>query len=68
MEKGTDTVVGVRVDEAEGTPPDATEVIRDLRPWHEAGWIFTSDGAVTIERQGNRTRVRSARISHLREE
>ena len=47
-----------------GEPEDA---IHDLRPWHEAGWIFTADGAVTIERQGERTRVRQARFSHLRE-
>jgi hypothetical protein len=61
--------VSVRFDEAKGTAaPDTAESVRDLRPWREAGWIFTSDGAVTIERQGDRTRVRSARISHVREE
>ena len=47
---------------------EPAESIGDLRPWHEAGWIFTADGAVTIERQGNRTRARRARVSHLREE
>ena len=49
-------------------PADFIHDLSDLRPWHEAGWIFTDDGAVTIERQGDRTRVRRARVVHLREE
>jgi hypothetical protein len=61
--------VSVRFDEASASAsPEATDPINDLRPWREAGWIFTDAGAVTIERQGERTRVRQARISHLREE
>jgi hypothetical protein len=59
--------VSVRFDEG-STPPDAADPIHDIRPWREAGWIFTGGGAVTIERQGERTRVREARITHLREE
>ena len=48
--------------------PRAAEPIHDLRPWREAGWIFTDGGAVAIERQGERTRVRPARVSHLCEQ
>ena len=60
--------MSVRVDEGPATSSEGAESLHDLRPWREAGWIFTSDGAVTIERQGDRTRVRRARFSHLREE
>jgi hypothetical protein len=59
--------VSVRFDEVSASP-EATDPIHDLSPWREAGWIFTDGGVVTIERQGERTRVRQARISHLREE
>jgi hypothetical protein len=61
-------VVSARFEEAPSSSPERAEAISDLRPWREAGWIFTSDGAITIERQGDRTRVRKARVSHLREE
>lgn len=60
--------MSVRFDEAAGSSPETTEGIHDVNPWREAGWIFTAEGALTIERQGNRTRVRTARVSHLREE
>jgi hypothetical protein len=62
--------VSVRFDEsaaASAPSPEEAESLHDLRPWREAGWIFTSDGAITIERRGDRTRVRKARFSHLRE-
>jgi hypothetical protein len=39
-----------------------------MKPWREVGWIFRDGSAVAIERQGDRTRARSARFSHLREE
>ena len=58
--------MSVQFDEAAAAPH--AEPIHDLRPWREAGWIFTDGGAVAIERQGDRTRVRQARVSHLREE
>jgi hypothetical protein len=61
----------VQFDEASASAsasPEAADLIHEIRPWREAGWIFTDDGAVTIERQGERTRVRQARISPLREE
>jgi hypothetical protein len=60
-------MVSVQFDEASASPESA-DPIHEIRPWREAGWIFTDGGAVTIERQGERTRVRQARISHLREE
>ena len=59
--------MSVQFDEAPA-PPQASESIQDLRPWREAGWIFTDGGSVAIERQGERTRVRRARVSHLRED
>jgi hypothetical protein len=59
--------VSVQFDEASASA-EAADLIHEIRPWREAGWIFTDGGAVTIERQGERTRVRRARISHLREE
>jgi hypothetical protein len=59
--------VSVQLDEALASP-EAADAIHEIRPWREAGWIFTDGGAVTIERQGERTRVRQARISHLHEE
>ncbi len=42
------------------------EPIPEIRPWREAGWIFR-DGVPAIERQGDRTRVRSTSVSHLRD-
>ena len=59
--------MSVRFDEA-STSPEAADPIPDIRPWREAGWIFSDGVALTIERQGERTRVRQARVSHLREE
>jgi hypothetical protein len=58
----------VRFDETSMVPPEAGDAVHDFRPWREAGWIFIGDRAVTIKRQGDRTRVRQARVSHLREE
>jgi hypothetical protein len=35
-----------------------------MRPWREVGWIFRDGDALAIERQGDRTRVRSAAVRH----
>jgi len=45
-----------------------TAAVPEMRPWREVGWIFRDGHAVAIERQGNRTRARTARVSHLRDE
>jgi hypothetical protein len=42
--------------------------IPEMRPWREVGWIFRDGDALAIERQGTRTRVRSAALQHLRDE
>jgi hypothetical protein len=44
------------------------DAIAELRPWREAGWIFKNGETLVIERQGDRTRTRSARISPVRDE
>jgi hypothetical protein len=59
-----------------GTGPDEItpsgvhqpESIPEIRPWREVGWIFRDGDAFAIERQGERTRTRSARVSHVRDE
>jgi hypothetical protein len=59
-----------------GTPADEVtvatgvqrETIPEIRPWREVGWIFRDGDAYAIERQGERTRTRSARVSHERDE
>jgi hypothetical protein len=45
-----------------------SDAIPEIRPWREVGWIFRDGDAVAIERQGDRTRTRTARFSHLSEE
>jgi hypothetical protein len=44
------------------------EAIPEMRPWREVGWIFRDGDALAIERQGDRTRVRSASHRHQRDE
>lgn len=44
------------------------EAIPEMRPWREVGWIFKDGDALAIERQGDRVRMRSARVSHQRDE
>jgi hypothetical protein len=44
------------------------DAMQEMRPWREAGWIFKDGETLVIERQGDRTRTRSARISPVREE
>jgi hypothetical protein len=38
----------------------AVDVLPDLNPWREVGWIFRDGRCVAIERQGDLTRARSA--------
>jgi hypothetical protein len=56
----------VRTRFKEGT--EHGEAIPEMRPWREVGWIFKDGGALAIERQGDRVRMRSARVSHQRDE
>ena len=60
--------MSTRLDEASLEAPEHHESIRDIRPWREVGWIFRDGTALAIERQGDRIRSRSARVSHLREQ
>jgi hypothetical protein len=62
------TIVGTRFDEASVDASEHSEPIREIRPWREVGWIFEDGDALAIERQGDRIRARSARVSPLREE
>jgi hypothetical protein len=62
------TIVSTRFDETSMDARDHHDSIPDVRPWREVGWIFRDGAAQAIERQGDRTRARSARFSHLREE
>jgi hypothetical protein len=54
--------MSVRIDKVLLRPE--AEPIPEARPWREAGWIFRDGCAVAIERQGDRTRARSACVSH----
>jgi hypothetical protein len=47
---------------------EQAEPIPDMRPWREVGWIFRDGDTFAIERQGTRTRVRTAAVQHLRAE
>jgi hypothetical protein len=47
---------------------EQAEPIPEMRPWREVGWIFRDGDALAIERQGTRTRVRSAAVQHRRGE
>ena len=39
-----------------------TEPVPEMRPWLEVGWIFRDGDAHAIERQGTRTRMRTAPV------
>ena len=47
---------------------EQAEPIPDMRPWREVGWIFRDGDALAIERQGKRTRVRTAAVPRQRDE
>ncbi len=60
--------MSVRFDEIPAHGAGHSEGIPEIRPWREVGWIFKDGDAVAIERQGDRTRVRAASVTHLRDE
>jgi hypothetical protein len=57
-----------RVDQARTRTGEHAEAIPEIRPWREVGWIFRDGDALAIERPGDRTRVRSARVRYPRDE
>lgn len=60
--------MSTRLDEIPALGADQHEEIPEIRPWREVGWIFKDGDAVAIECQGEHTRARTARFSHLRDE
>jgi hypothetical protein len=60
--------MSTRVDKVETRSVEHAEAIPEIHPWREVGWIFRDGDALAIERQGDRTRVRSACVRHLRDE
>jgi hypothetical protein len=60
--------MSTRLDQDTARRVEHAEAIPDMRPWREVGWIFRDGDALAIERQGDRTRVRSARMRHLRDD
>lgn len=60
--------MSTRLNEIPAHGSDHYEDIPEIRPWREVGWIFKDGDALAIERQGEQTRARSARFSHLRDE
>ena len=57
-----------RVDEATTRNEDPAGAIPEICPGREVGWIFRDGDALAIERRGDRMRVRTARIGHLRDD
>ena len=68
MSRKGSCIVSIRVDGAAVHGPEPSDAIPEIRPWREVGWIFSDDGAIAIERQGERIRTRSAGFSHLSED
>jgi hypothetical protein len=66
-DEGTDGA-GPRLAENADCTAGRGEALRDIRPWREVGWIFKDGDALAIERQGDRTRQRAARVVHQRDE
>ncbi len=60
--------MGTPADEAAVATRVQSEAIPEIRPWREVGWIFRDGDAYAIERQGDRTRTRDARVSHIRDD
>ncbi len=56
-----------RTDETSVARGAPGESIHEIRPWREVGWIFRDGDIFAIERRGDRTRTRSALVSHLRD-
>ena len=57
-----------RPDEAFASSGSQEEPTFEIRPWREVGWIFRDGDVYAIERQGEETRTRSTRVSHMRDE
>ena len=57
-----------RVDTVNARSVDHAEAMPEIHPWREVGWIFRDGDALAIERQGDRTRVGTARVGHLGDE
>ena len=66
-EKGNGTM-STRVDKVKTRSVDHAEAMPEIHAWREVGWIFRDGDALAIERQGDRTRVRTASVCHLRDE
>ena len=64
VEKGNGQM-RTRVDEKTTRSADH---LPEIRAWREVGWIFRDGDAIAIERRGDSTRVRTARVCHLRDE
>jgi hypothetical protein len=46
------------VHKKQGVTTATAEVLPELKPWSEAGWIFRDGDCIVIERQGEETRAR----------
>ena len=57
-----------RPDEALASSGSQEEPTFEIRPWREVGWIFRDGDVYAIERQGERTRTRYARVSRTRDQ
>ena len=57
-----------RVDKITTRSVEHAEALPEMRPWREVGWIFRDGDALAVERQDDRTRVRSTRVCHVRDE
>jgi hypothetical protein len=60
--------MGTSADEVTVATGVQSGAIPEIRPWREVGWIFRDGDAYAIERQGERVRTRSARVSHVRDD
>jgi len=57
-----------RLDQSGARRADHGSALPEIRPGREVGWIFMDGDALAIERQGDHTRERAARILHRHEE
>jgi hypothetical protein len=67
VEKGNGEM-RTRVDKATTGSTDHAGAIPEIRAWREVGWIFRDGDAIAIERRGDSTRMRTARVCHLYDE
>ena len=57
-----------RADQGKMRRAEQAEAIPEIRPWHQAGWIFRDGDARAIERQDDHAEVRAARRRDQRDE